>query len=175
MTHHTITLPSGTTADFRSIQSHDVEGLIAMHRRASQASLASRYFRPYLPTQQEVTAICELDGERGVAYVATVDRELVGLGYYMVNGQVMTTAETAFLVQDNFQRRGIGRTLFHLLAQHALRQQVVAFDAYVLATNEPMMRIFRSAGFALKAHVSCGTIEVHLDLTAPHLSPVRSN
>ncbi|MCB0063302.1 MAG: GNAT family N-acetyltransferase [Caldilineaceae bacterium] len=175
MIHHTITLQAGTTVDFRPIQPHDTELLMAMHHRASQASLASRYFRPYLPTLQEIAEICELDCRRGVAYVATINREIVGLGYYLIDGRVTTTAETAFLVQDDFQRRGIGRTLLQLLAQHALSQQVVAFDAYVQAGNEPMMRILRSAGFALKAHVSYGTFEVHLDLTASPLSPVRSN
>lgn len=175
MLHHTITLQTGATVDFRPIQPDDADGLMAMHRRASQASLASRYFQLYMPTQQEIAEICALDSQRGVAYVAAVQDKIVGLGYYLVDRRVATVAETAFLVQDAFQRRGIGRTLFQLLAQHALRQQVVVFDAYVQATNEPMLRILRSAGFALKANVSYGTLEVHLDLTAPQLSPVRSN
>lgn len=93
----------------------------------------------------------------------------------MIDSHVTTAAETAFLIQDSFQRRGIGRTLFHLLAQHALSRQVVTFDAYVLTTNEPMLRILRNAGFALKATVSSGTFEVHLDLTVDNLTSTRGS
>lgn len=92
-------------------------------------------------------------------------QSIVGLGYYVVADHEAAAAETAFLVQDSFQGRGIGRTLFHMLAQHALKYRVHAFDAYIQATNEPMMRIFRKAGFALEANVSYGIVEVHLDLT----------
>jgi RimJ/RimL family protein N-acetyltransferase len=120
-----------------------------------------------MPTQQELAEICHLDSQRGGAYVASIHREIVGLGYYVVEGRE-ATAETAFLVEDNFQGRGIGRALFQLLARHALNHQVAAFNAYIQATNEPMIRIFRSAGFSLKERVSYGTREVHLALTARH-------
>ncbi|MEZ4664617.1 MAG: GNAT family N-acetyltransferase [Caldilineaceae bacterium] len=155
---------------FRRIQVQDVGRLMNMHRRVSQASLTNRYFRPYMPTQTEVANICALSDQRGAAYVAIAHGEIVGLGYYMVDEHNCEEAEIAFLVEDGFQGRGIGRSLSQLLVQHALQHCISALTAYVLPTNEQMMRIFRGAGYLLKERIAYGAREVRLELTVPDFS-----
>lgn len=161
-------VPKMAALQVRPLHSEDSERLYEMHQRSSLASLTSRYFRPYRPTRSDVAQICQLDRESGAAFVATLEDEtIVGLGYYVKSAEQPAAAEMAFLVEDRFQGKGIGRALFERLAHHARAQCVSAFDAYVLSANEPMLRIFRRAGYALRERVSYGTREVRIELSMP--------
>jgi acyl-CoA hydrolase/RimJ/RimL family protein N-acetyltransferase len=75
--------------------------------------------------------------------------EVVGMGQYSLLGESMT-AEVAYVVRDDFQRKGVGRELLARLTVLAKRQGLLGFVAEVLSTNAPIFRMFQRMGFVLE-------------------------
>ncbi|MGB3944329.1 MAG: GNAT family N-acetyltransferase, partial [Methanothrix sp.] len=75
--------------------------------------------------------------------------EVVGIGQYSLLGESMT-AEVAYVVRDDFQRKGVGREILARLTLLAKRQGVLGFVAEVLSTNVPIFRMFQRMGFLLE-------------------------
>lgn len=83
----------------------------------------------------------------GVAYLAMDEHRPVGLANMvpLADG----TVETALLVADRWQRRGIGRLLLdHALADPRWRDHAVV--ATVQPSNRAVMRLLRSTGLPLR-------------------------
>jgi acetyl coenzyme A synthetase (ADP forming)-like protein len=59
------------------------------------------------------------------------------------------TAEVAFLVDDDFQGKGLGTLLLERLALLAVAQGFTHFWAVTRSDNEPMRNLFRDSGFDL--------------------------
>ncbi|MCD4699449.1 MAG: GNAT family N-acetyltransferase, partial [Phycisphaerae bacterium] len=53
----------------------------------------------------------------------------------------------AFIVQDEWQQKGMGTFLMDYIAQIARQRGVRRFYAKVLPVNKPMLAIFHSSGF----------------------------
>lgn len=75
--------------------------------------------------------------------------EVVGIGQYSLLGESMT-AEVAYVVRDDFQRKGVGREILSRLTLLAKRQGLLGFVAEVLSTNVPIFRMFARMGFLLE-------------------------
>lgn len=83
--------------------------------------------------------------------------------------------EAAFLVEDDWFRRGVGRALFVEVAREAVRAGVPAVTAYVQADNVAARRFFRSvAPGASTTFVGGGELEVVVPVDVPVDLPVRS-
>jgi acetate---CoA ligase (ADP-forming) len=74
-------------------------------------------------------------------------------------------AEVAFAVADDDQRRGIGMRMLEQLAEIAASRGIHRFDAEVMASNWPMLRVFAHGGFAVRRRGSAGEVTVSLDIT----------
>ncbi|MFZ0546546.1 MAG: GNAT family N-acetyltransferase [Candidatus Promineifilaceae bacterium] len=149
----------------RPVQTSDVDLLVAMHGRLSTTSLYNRYHLPRVPTRQEIEQVCQLDGMNGAAIVAVLpakEQQIVGLGYYLVTGEA--TAETAFVVEDSYQGLGIGRQLLRELIKVARKAGVRFFDAYVLPSNRPMMRLLTHAGSVIYNRIDYGAREIRVQI-----------
>jgi acyl-CoA hydrolase/GNAT superfamily N-acetyltransferase len=88
------------------------------------------------------------------------NEEIVGIGQYGI-GQDVHSAEVAFAVRDDDQRKGIGTALMSYLIYLGKRNGLLAFDAEVLYENKPMLLIFERAGFQI---VSSGSGVYYLRL-----------
>ena len=153
---------------YRSIQADDVALLQEMHSRVSPQSLVLRYLQPRVPTRRELEAICTLQPQKGAAWVAVVSRPrpmIVGIGYYVMDR--CGKAEVAFLVEDDYQGRGIGRTLLQKLLASSRQRGLKALNAYVCTTNSAMMQLFRTSGCALAVARGYDAYEVNLSLVSP--------
>ncbi len=73
-------------------------------------------------------------------------------------------AEVAFAVADLLQGHGVGTRLLEQLAESAATAGISHFVADVMPENEPMLRVFADAGFAVSRRLEGGTTEVRLDI-----------
>ena len=152
---------------FRPVQPDDADLIVEMHQRLSAATIYNRYHSPRVPTRQEIAQICQLDGSNGRALVAAVGGKkaaVVALAYYMhIDPQ---TAEMALLVEDGYQRQGIGKRLMQQLRDIAVAQGVYFFEAFVLPTNKAMLHLLQQNGQVVQNKLGYGAREIRLQLTA---------
>jgi RimJ/RimL family protein N-acetyltransferase len=57
------------------------------------------------------------------------------------------TADVAFVVDDAWQRKGLGTALLARLAKAAKERGVLAFTADALSSNKAMLGVFQASGF----------------------------
>jgi GNAT superfamily N-acetyltransferase len=74
----------------------------------------------------------------------------------------MHTAEVAFAVRDDYQKRGIGTELLAYLTYLAKREGLLGFTAEVLAENRPMLHTFEKGGFDIKKTTVAGLCELKM-------------
>lgn len=143
------TLADGTRIWIRLGRPEDADAVAAMHERCSPDSIYERYFTP-MNTWREENLRRISGGHRGATLVATIEGgAVVALGNIFPLGKEHTDAgEIAVIVEDAWQRRGIGRRILEHLIDIAPRLGFAQIDAYVLAQNDPMIRLLRSLPLA---------------------------
>ena len=104
-----------------------------------------------------------------VALVAVTEEKVVGHAMYarLVDG---TEAEIAIIVEDEWQSKGVGKSLLSELAQRARLRGVETFSAEVLATNRPMLGLaamFAGTDYAM----ADGVCHVRMPLQTPGSTP----
>ena len=166
--------PTASSLIFRSVQIDDVDLIIEMHKRSSERTIFSRYHSPRMPTRQEITQICQLEGKNGRAVMTAIAGKKprdVGMAYY-INVDV-ETAEVALLVEDSFQGQGVGKRLLCWLTELALAQGIVFFEAFVLPTNKPALHLLQQMGRVVQNKLVYGARELQIELTAVTSQNVR--
>lgn len=129
----------------RPLAPADAAEVTAMHARCSAASRRLRYFsaKPALP-QRVFDVFCDASRGRSLA-VEDADGRIVALGHLMY-GTAPGTAELAFLVEDAWQNRGIGRRLAELLTELGRAEGLAELRASVFSENARMRRLLTSLG-----------------------------
>ena len=87
--------------------------------------------------------------------------EIIGVGRYYIDKNTHT-AEAAFVVRDDFQKRGIGTELLKYLTYLAQKQGLLGFTADVLVDNQPMLHVFQKMGFDIQKSISAGVFELKM-------------
>src|ERR1019366_10619316 len=135
----------------RPVRSDDGERLVAFHAHLSPDSIYLRYFSLHpLLTQQEVHHFTRVDYLDRLALVIVDGEEIVAIGRYE-RLPVSTTGEVAFIVRDDFQRRGLGHILLDHLAKAAWSRGLTTFSAVTLSENRGMIAVFEHSGFPVTA------------------------
>ena len=75
---------------------------------------------------------------------------------------MLSRAEVAFTIADEFQRRGLGTILLGQLAEMAVANGIQEFEAEVVASNHAMLHVFRESGFPLEVGATAGQLPRHL-------------
>jgi GNAT superfamily N-acetyltransferase len=118
------------------------------------------------PSEALLRYFSEADGSRHVALILTrqqADEEnIVAEGRYVTLPDRADTADIAFLVVDEMQRRGIATLLIQKLMEIAARNSIARFSADVLADNWAMVSLIRKTARSVSATVSSGVI--HFDI-----------
>lgn len=134
----------------RPVRSDDAERLLAFHARLSAHSIYRRYFSVHpLLTQREVCYLTQVDYLDRLALVIIDGDEIVAICRYE-RLPLTTTGEVAFIVRDDFQRRGLGHILLDQLAKAAWSRGLTRFSAVTLRENYDMIAIFEHSGFPVK-------------------------
>lgn len=154
--HSALLLASGEELTVRQASAEDVPGLLAMHFRCSRRSRRLRYLGGAArPTAADLTRMVNRRHGRTLV-VAHPDGDLVAMGNLMHDGD---DSEVALLVEDAWQRKGIGSMLLRrLLAAAPDGRPTTAITEH---DNAPMLAVLRRAGAELD-HVETGV--AHLTL-----------
>jgi acetate---CoA ligase (ADP-forming) len=161
-----VLLKDGQGLLLRAASPADVGMVEAFTRRVSRESLRLRFMASISEVSRNtIEALCAGDfRERGCVLAAVGDdggERVVGLGNYIAVGDGRS-AEVAFLVEDEFQGRGISSLILERLAGIAAASGYVEFNAEVLPENQAMMRVFNDSGFVV--HRVWGADAVHVEL-----------
>ncbi len=156
-------LAGGTLVNIRPVRSDDLVRLARLHARASDGSMYLRYFS--LNREAGERYLTALVAQREIthrALVACVADEVVGVATY--DRHDASTAEVALLVGDAQQHSGVGTLLLEHLAASAREAGIATFVAEVLASNSPMIAVFRDLGYEPRMTFDAGTVTVEFDL-----------
>ena len=149
----------------RAVRPDDKERIVKAFRALDRRSVYLRFFSYRRDLgEAELRRITECDGVSEAVLVATVgsgdEETIVGLGGYVRSG---AAADIAFVVEEDFQRRGIASRLLQQLAHIARANGITRFEADVLAENTPMLTVLRRSGLPMSA--SQGGSIVHATLS----------
>jgi len=107
-----------------------------------------------------------IDPRTEVCILATVPEaygeDIIAVGRYYLDPKT-NRAEVAFVVQDNWQRKGIGTYMLNHLIKIARRSGISGFTAEVLRANRPMQAVFNKANCQVRSQLQ-GDV-YHYDLT----------
>jgi RimJ/RimL family protein N-acetyltransferase len=176
-TYCRLILADGAEVTIRLAAEEDVDDLRALHDRCSPESRRRRYLSGTAgPTEAQLSRLVR--AAHGYTLVAVDETgTLIGMANLMADGG---EAELGVLVEDGWQRRGVGTALTRRLARLAAAGGIEAVHAHTHADNTPMIRTMRRLGRVLKVSydgpIATVTAELRADLTAGTgtPSPVRS-
>lgn len=158
-----VVLRDGSTAQLRPIAPHDGEGLTAFYSRVSEQSKYFRFFAPYpVLSERDVERFTHVDHVRRVAFVMTRADDIIAVGRYDAVDD--NEAEVAFLVQDDYQGRGLGQLLLEHLAEAGRERGIERFVAEILPENTRMIQVFREQGYAVADDLEDGVLRMEFPI-----------
>ncbi|HEX2039996.1 MAG TPA: GNAT family N-acetyltransferase [Acidimicrobiales bacterium] len=150
----------------RPIRPEDAAALARLFERLSPETVYRRFHQPMRrPRPAMLAYFANVDHRRRDALVAEVDGEIVAVASYDVpsNGDGHE-AEIAVLVEDAWQRHGLGRRLVRRLAKAAAERGVDSFTAYMLGDNPGAVRLLRSLAPKAPVRPDHGELVAHIPL-----------
>ncbi len=163
------TLRDGTEIFFRPIKPNDEPALAEMMYSLSEESVRTRYMtRSMSFPHREMQRVTNIDYRQDVAIVGVVPsvsgEEIVAIAQYFLDPKTQS-AEVAFVVQDEWQSKGMGTFLLDYITQIAKQRGVKKFWAKVLPNNEPMLTIFHNSGYKINTTFDGDAYDITYDLT----------
>lgn len=151
---HYDTLRDGTEIFFRPVKPTDETALSEMLYSLSPSSVRRRYMAQTAAfPHKDVQRLTNIDYCQDISIVGTVPgisgEEIVAIAQYFLDPKTQA-AEVAFLVQDEWQKKGMGTFLLNYITQIAKQRGVKRFYAKVLPTNKSMLAIFHNSGYEVK-------------------------
>ncbi|MBZ4321955.1 GNAT family N-acetyltransferase [Streptomyces huiliensis] len=171
-----LTLPAGDEVTVRRADTGDLAAARAMHERCSPATLALRYHGPVRDVAAADRYLGHLLGPRFGRTLAAYapSGRLVALGHLLWDGE---ETEVALLVEDAWQRRGVGAELLRRLVVMAAEAGCESVYAVTRASNTGMVAAMRGLGLPLDYQVEEGTLVITARVTpaaVPRLTAGRA-
>ena len=135
----TLLLSDGSELTVRTATPADAEGVLGLHERASAASVSSRYLGGSAPSETRLRRLLDPAGGRTLLAIAG-DGRVVAMANLLAEGDL---GEIAVLIEDDWQRRGIGTALVRRLQAWAEKGHFAALVAHTAADNVAMLRTLR--------------------------------
>ncbi|MFH8976804.1 GNAT family N-acetyltransferase [Streptomyces sp. NPDC017890] len=151
-----LTLPEGSDITVRRADTRDVPAAKAMHERCSTRTLGMRYHGPVGDADRYLNHLLGPRHGRTLA-VQTASGRIVGLGHLLWDGD---ETEVALLVEDTWQRRGIGGELLDRLVTMAAETGCESVYAVTQASNTGMVAAMRGLGLPLDYQIEEGTLVI---------------
>jgi ribosomal protein S18 acetylase RimI-like enzyme len=144
-----VKLRDGSRIVVRAVRPEDRQLIAAGFERLGETSRYRRFFTPMVTLTEDMLGyFTEIDHHDHEALLA-IDRasgDGVGVARYVRNESDPDTAEAAVAVVDDWQGRGVGRTLMLRLAVRARQEGVHAFTAAVKVENPAAVELLRGLG-----------------------------
>ncbi|MGW0820590.1 GNAT family N-acetyltransferase [Streptomyces sp. NPDC002845] len=162
-----LTLPEGNDITVRRADTSDLAAAKAMHARCSARTLSKRYHGPVGDADRYLNHLLSPRFGRTLA-VETASGRVVGLGHLLWDGD---ETEIALIVEDEWQRRGIGSELLGRLVGMAVEAGCESVYAVTQASNTGMVAAMRGLELPLDYQIEEGTLVITARLDA---TPVAS-
>ncbi|MER7621114.1 GNAT family N-acetyltransferase [Streptomyces sp. NPDC126503] len=151
-----LTLPEGNEITVRRADQRDLRAARALHDRCSPRTLALRYHGPVGDADRYLDHLLSPRFGRTLA-VQTASGRLVALGHLLWDGD---ETEVALLVEDDWQRRGIGSELLGRLVAMAEETGCASVYAVTQASNTGMVAAMRALNLPLDYQIEEGTLVI---------------
>jgi GNAT superfamily N-acetyltransferase len=145
----------------------DAAMLIAMHTRCSDQTIKRRYHAA-LPFLSPRLAHALLIPDHGQSLVVTCGADMVGIATFARHHAADHGGEyeVGLLVEDRWQRQGLGSRLLRSLARQAACQRIGGLVCYVHPDNGALLATIERAGFRPRVTIVDGLLEVRMSLRA---------
>jgi acetyltransferase len=162
----------GTDVLIRPIRPEDEPLIVELHRKLSERSVRFRYFQAMQLDQrtahERLIRVCFNDYDRELALI--VERRDAAGAQILAVGRLSKVpgqrrAEFALVIDDQWQRRGLGTELLRRLVQIGRDEKVSAITADILPENVSMQRICEKLGFQLERRFDDGVVRAALLLS----------
>ncbi|WP_369198324.1 GNAT family N-acetyltransferase [Streptomyces djakartensis] len=151
-----LTLAEGSDITVRRADPRDLPAARSMHERCSPRTLGLRYHGPVGDADRYLTHLLSPRHGRTLA-VQTASGRIVGLGHLLWDGD---ETEVALIVEDAWQRRGVGGQLLARLVGMAVEAGCSSVYAVTQASNTAMVAAMRGLGLPLDYQVEEGTLVI---------------
>ncbi|UNO38632.1 GNAT family N-acetyltransferase [Streptomyces sp. MST-110588] len=151
-----LTLPEGNAITIRRADTSDLVAAREMHERCSERTLSLRYHGPVADAERYLGHLLSPRFGRTLA-VETTSGRLVALGHLLWDGD---ETEVALVVEDAWQRRGIGAELLRRLVGMAAEAGCESVYAITQASNTGMVAAMRGLGLPLDYQIEDGTLVI---------------
>ena len=165
------TLRDGTAVTFRAVRPDDKERIIKAFSQLEPESIYFRLFRYKSElTDEELKRVTEVDFSDVVGLVVTVgsgaEETVIASGRYVAydapgGGR---RAEVGFVVEEDYQGRGIASRILKHLAVIARDHGIAEFEATVLPENKGMLAVFSRSGLPMTKRREDDVVSVTLAL-----------
>ncbi len=149
-------LSEGSAITVRRADTGDLTAARAMHERCSPRTLGMRYHGPVKDADRYLNHLLGPRFGRTLA-AYTASGRLVGLGHLLWDGD---ETEVALLVEDAWQRRGIGGELLGRLVAMAAEAGCESVYAVTQSSNTGMVAAMRGLGLPLDYQIEEGTLVI---------------
>ncbi|MFF2303924.1 GNAT family N-acetyltransferase [Streptomyces sp. NPDC058128] len=151
-----LTLPEGNEITVRRADQRDLPAARAMHDRCSARTLGLRYHGPVGDADRYLDHLLSPRFGRTLA-VQTASGRLVALGHLLWDGD---ETEVALMVEDDWQRRGIGSELLGRLVAMAEEAGCASVYAVTQSSNTGMVAAMRALNLPLDYQIEEGTLVI---------------
>ncbi|MFD7965398.1 GNAT family N-acetyltransferase [Streptomyces zaomyceticus] len=151
-----LTLPEGNEITVRRADQRDLPAARAMHDRCSPRTLGLRYHGPVGDADRYLDHLLSPRFGRTLA-VQTTSGRLVALGHLLWDGD---ETEVALMVEDDWQRRGIGSELLGRLVTMAEEAGCASVYAVTQSSNTGMVAAMRALNLPLDYQIEEGTLVI---------------
>lgn len=159
-----LTLPEGNEITVRRADQRDLAAARAMHDRCSARTLGLRYHGPVGDADRYLDHLLSPRFGRTLA-VQTASGRLVALGHLLWDGD---ETEVALMVEDDWQRRGIGSELLGRLVAMAEEAGCDSVYAVTQSSNTGMVAAMRALRLPLDYQIEEGTLVITARLASAH-------
>ena len=148
-----VTLRDGTQVKIRPIRPDDAPRLQVTFKRLSSQTIYLRFFETFKQlSDKQAMYFANVDYQERMALVAEVKEEgednIIAVARYdMLSGSEPGAAESAIVVRDDYQNRGLGTIIMIRLLNYAREHGVAYFLATIHASNARIMNFVKRSGF----------------------------
>lgn len=162
------TLRDGTQIFLRPVKPTDEAAISDMLYSLSEDSVRKRFMsRTQAFPHKDVQQLANVDFKNNLAIVGVVPSisgdEIVAIAEYFLEPR-QGQAEVAFVVQDEWQQKGMGSLMLKFLSEIAKGLGVKSFHAKVLPQNKAMLAVFHHSGYNVKTEFDGEVYDITYDL-----------
>lgn len=171
------TLKDGTPVVIRPIRPDDAAHLQDTFNHLSMETIYQRFhsFKKELP-DEEARQLATVDYTTRMAFVALCEKNgreiIIGVTRYALpDKKHPQIAESAVVVQDEYQGRGLGKLLLRRLVLYARAKGISRLRGAMQIDNNRMLDLVKHSGLPYKTRFVDGRWEVDIDLSVPEVQP----